>query len=261
MIMSRSIRFSNGWFRSKIKASVSQAGPRYTPEVNVSLPINRLFFGLGRTDEFYNEFSGLRQELKKEWEESSLKRDLKNFNLETGAFNIVSKNIFAISSLLDSIRSIIFEDIDFALLDRLCKGTLKELYKIDNALSKAVEDDKYKKEITPTGSISSIEKLKHFNYEMRQLRELIYRLGNYPKSSFGLISNKRAMLLLGAAGIGKTHLLCDVAELRLKNNLPTLLILGKILSIYISMCLFSLDFIRLDISRIFVRFLFFEPVF
>src|SRR3989338_8044082 len=144
--MNKFTRFSKGWFRSKVESSVNQAGSRYSPKVNVSLPINRLFFGLGRTDEFYNEFLNLRQELKKEWEESSLKRDLKKFNLETGAFNVVSKNISAISSLLDSIRSITFEDIDFVLLDRLCKGTLKELFKIDSALSKAVEDDEYKKE-------------------------------------------------------------------------------------------------------------------
>lgn len=218
-------RLSKGWFFNKVKSSVNQAGPRYTPEVNVRLPINRLFFGLGRTDEFYNEFLGYRKEFAKEWEESSFKREFKNYNLVTNSFDIVYKNISAIISFLDSIKNVIFENIDFSLLDRLCKETLSELFKIDTALSKAVEDDK--KEIAPTGSISTVERLKHLNYETRQLRNLVFRLGNLPISSFASISNDRTMLLLGPAGIGKTHLLCDIAETRLRNNLPTLLVLGQ----------------------------------
>lgn len=46
--------FSGEWFESRISEAVANVGPRYTPELNVKLPIARLFEGLGRTTDFFN---------------------------------------------------------------------------------------------------------------------------------------------------------------------------------------------------------------
>ena len=46
---------SKEWFESRIDEAVANVGPRYTPELNVKLPIARLFEGLGRTTEFFNQ--------------------------------------------------------------------------------------------------------------------------------------------------------------------------------------------------------------
>ena len=45
--------FSDGWFQGRLDEAVAGAGPRYTPELNVDLPIARLFDGLGRTTAFF----------------------------------------------------------------------------------------------------------------------------------------------------------------------------------------------------------------
>ena len=47
--------FSNRWFDNNLKEVLENAGPRYSQELNVELPIARLFEGLGRTDSFYQE--------------------------------------------------------------------------------------------------------------------------------------------------------------------------------------------------------------
>jgi len=57
--------FSQRWFQSRLDQAISNAGERYTPELNVELPIALLFDGLGRTTEFFNRFKILRGNIKK----------------------------------------------------------------------------------------------------------------------------------------------------------------------------------------------------
>jgi hypothetical protein len=44
---------SHRWFENLAEETISDVGPRYTPELNVALPISELFDGLGRTSEFF----------------------------------------------------------------------------------------------------------------------------------------------------------------------------------------------------------------
>src|SRR6202041_1331347 len=48
--------FSSEWFATRRRAAVENAGPRYTPKLNVDLPIADVFEGLGRTPAFYGRF-------------------------------------------------------------------------------------------------------------------------------------------------------------------------------------------------------------
>lgn len=45
------------WFRARIEEAISDAGPRYTQDLNVELPISRVFEGLGRTPTFFKAFA------------------------------------------------------------------------------------------------------------------------------------------------------------------------------------------------------------
>lgn len=49
-------------------------------------------------------------------------------------------------------------------------------------------------------------------------------------SDAGRCANRRVLLLTGDAGVGKTHLLCEVARKRIAAGLPTLLVFGEQLS-------------------------------
>lgn len=201
------------------------AGPRYSPQVNVPLPISRVFSGLGRTDEFYGEFAGLCKEFDKHWGEASFRRDWQSLNLPKNIFRKTERLVDGIVSSLKQINDAVFGSIHFADLNKLCKKTQRNLWKIESKLNKAIESEESKKKSEGPGSRT--DRFKHFSYEVRQLNNLIYRTGNIAGSSFTEVSNERALLLLGEAGTGKTHLLCDIAESRLKNNLPTVLILGQ----------------------------------
>ena len=45
-------RFSNSWFVSRVEEAVANAGDRYTPELNIDLPLRHNFDALGRTSGF-----------------------------------------------------------------------------------------------------------------------------------------------------------------------------------------------------------------
>ena len=44
--------FSRDWFLNRVEEAIANVGPRYTPELDVKLPIAQLFDGLGKTQEF-----------------------------------------------------------------------------------------------------------------------------------------------------------------------------------------------------------------
>ena len=58
-------KFSQNWFKTRVDEAVSNAGTRYTPELNVKLPIAQLFDGLGRTEAFFNRIKVIRGKIKK----------------------------------------------------------------------------------------------------------------------------------------------------------------------------------------------------
>jgi len=48
--------FTNLWFQRRLEESLASVGPRYTPELNVELPISDLFDGIARSQDLYARF-------------------------------------------------------------------------------------------------------------------------------------------------------------------------------------------------------------
>ncbi len=57
--------FSHQWFKNRIDEAIANAGPRYSPEINVTLPIVKMFDGLGRTQDFLNRIYPFYSKIKK----------------------------------------------------------------------------------------------------------------------------------------------------------------------------------------------------
>ena len=56
---------SRTWFKHQVEEAIDNAGPRYTPELNVELPISRVFDGLGVTSDFHVPLARLRSRLRR----------------------------------------------------------------------------------------------------------------------------------------------------------------------------------------------------
>jgi hypothetical protein len=60
-------QFSLQWFSDHLKESIANAGDRYTPHLNIELPIAKLFDGLGRTENYYKGVKQLHDTIKREY--------------------------------------------------------------------------------------------------------------------------------------------------------------------------------------------------
>ncbi|MDY0235782.1 MAG: hypothetical protein RBR71_07115 [Gudongella sp.] len=194
--------------------SKESLGDRFTPEYHVDLPIAEEFHGLGKTIEWFNTLDEKYQELN----------------------GVVSK----ISSLLSNEKEADYSAIVSCLHDLEQKfhlavngdeysGAVAFAIELDEAIKslwrieEQFEEDELKK-VQPQNAYVNTRK------KSTDLRGYIAKLSNlkdFVNAREMKLSIVPSMLLLGEAGIGKSHLLCDIVLRRLEKKLPTLFLLGQ----------------------------------
>lgn len=194
-----------------IKSQIS-LGERYTPEFHVDLPIAKKFDGLSLNPRFWSSCLG-------EVTKISEQRDhfLNSFNKNNSRF----------------LKGDILQEFDRSLGEfiYLCQNSIQHNYFIAAlpgilSLNQSLQD--YESKLL-SGSEDVLYEEKNrseatiFRNLFRQLR--YYR--NFLNSDVIEAAEKRSVLLWGEAGIGKSHLLCDVSINRIKEDLPTVFLLGQ----------------------------------
>ncbi|HYH05692.1 MAG TPA: AVAST type 2 anti-phage system protein Avs2, partial [Thermoanaerobaculia bacterium] len=204
-------RFGPQWFQQRFEEARANVGERYTPELNVDLPIARLFAGLGRTDAFRHRFLVLRGKIGKEsdWlSPTMVSSDEALYRpLAEGAHDVIA-------------RLAVFEGDDY--LDRYDIDGLaqrsRETADLAYACGYALEE---KARAKKNRDAYSSERRHAYDLGAR-LREL----AEEASSPAAHAANTHAVVLDGDAGQGKTHLLFDVAERRITAKQPTVILLG-----------------------------------
>jgi hypothetical protein len=204
-------RFSPQWFQQRFDEARANVGERYTPELNVDLPVARLFDGLGRTDAFRLRFLGLRGKIEKESQWLSPSRVGKDEQL----YQPITEGL---RDLLD--RFAVFEGDDHL-----------EPYDIDGLAQRATETAgrAYDCGYALGEKARTEENRDAYSYERHhayQLGALLRDLAEEASSPAAHAANTHAVVLDGDAGQGKTHLLFDVAERRIAAKQPTVILLG-----------------------------------
>jgi hypothetical protein len=216
--------FSTTWFDQRIKSAIANVGPRYTPELNVKLPIARLFDALGRTKEFYTQIKQLCPPIQNEFDRV----------LSSGSRNPAIDDL---SSIQTSVTSLIqyLAEIDQGLMNIINWTEIYRRYQeIQQAIMKAEE-----KLASPTQQISKGESVQTKNkvrspednrnllYHLRKLEWGVGEVDEWCQNKESTLSNTPALLVSAEAGMGKTHLFCDVVQHRIRSGLPTVLLLGE----------------------------------
>ena len=95
-------KLTTDWFKNHIKKSIKIAGPRYTPELNVELPIAEIFDGLCRTKQFYNKIGYLLGKIRR----SGTIVSQKTFPSEAiSTLNKIQTNLNSILSMLTKVNN------------------------------------------------------------------------------------------------------------------------------------------------------------
>lgn len=194
--------------------SKESLGERFTPEYHVDLPIADEFHGLGKTIEWLNTLNEEYQELnevvckitsllsnEEEVDYSTMVSYL--HDIEQKLFSVVNGDEYAEAA------AYVIE--------------LDEAIKLLWGIEEQFEEDELKI-VQPQNAYANTRKK---STDLRRYISKLNNFRNFVNARKMKLSIVPSMLLHGEAGIGKSHLLCDIVLRRLKKNLPTLFLLGQ----------------------------------
>ncbi|WOH39404.1 AVAST type 2 anti-phage system protein Avs2 [Thalassotalea fonticola] len=206
----------SNWLDQKSRSAISDLGKRYTPELNFKLDVAQIFEGIGRTEIFskwvFEHFDIVLIKGNKLRVDESLK-------LYIEPIKDSLKNLRELFELTDFTSHINIPIEQFQELLNHCCSTVSEVEDyLWNLRSKCEEDkdlDKFDNKFS-----SSLRELREFRYECSSFI-------NFLNSTAVKLANNPYLLLEGEAGIGKSHLLADIVNTRLENDIGTVFILGQ----------------------------------
>ena len=219
------VEFNQSWFGDRLGESVTAAGPRYTPEVNVELEITQHLAAFARTEETLDRLRALAPQLRKEFQAIApvASRD--------GPLECV--DLLELPQLGGAILEK-FSALGFSPIDKIPFGAIAG--EIDQAQSIAVEVIEGLRQLEgdyDTQKNPGAQALTYRSNPYRDWLHRIYRLqsglsetGKRLSEADNLV-NSRLLTIKGDAGTGKTHLLCDFACERVKAGAPVVLLLGQ----------------------------------
>jgi hypothetical protein len=222
-------RFDAPWFIARLSEAVNAAGPRYTREVHVDLPIATEFEAFGRTTRF---FDGLRGRAR------GLREKLRSLEYAVPHSAVEAPDIFALASSVKSITQQIL--LDFGAITSEPVGTLPlgNIADQTEAAAVAVDDlmalleqerDLDGNRTSKTSVVSPGGRTDSFQKRWRKIAVFQAELSSIGKllAQADSVASSNLLVLSGDAGTGKTHLLCDVATRRLQEGRPTVLLMGQ----------------------------------
>ncbi len=217
--------FSKEWLADLVDVAIANAGPRYTPELHVGLPVAEVFEGLGRTRVFFDQIKVLHNQLRKTYGSLRLDTPHPAASQQLTTLDEQLQKLFALLARLPESR-VTF--IDFSAVACSCEQINTSIWEAERLLEEAkrvrASDHAGKVESQRQGSQHETDFSKHYLRELfRQIREL----EAIADSKSAQLANTPALLLTGAVGTGKSHLFCDVAKHRIADGLPTVLLLGE----------------------------------
>lgn len=203
-------------FKDIAKRSQDCLGDRYTPELHIELPIAKSFDGLCMNASWWD----LLKEEKSYLKESSL--DVISFlHKENGDEEVLFCNDRL--NALDERTKYIINEIDNGITYKDFHERIRNIKSLLEKFSKQYSElyqELYEKIDWADGKDND-------RLSLYKLSDVIDGLISFLKHKKTTSSYTKTALLYGEAGIGKSHLLCDLSLHRINENLPTLFLLGS----------------------------------
>ncbi len=225
----RRVLFSQTWFREKLDVAIKAAGRRYTPEVNVELPVGFAFEGLGWTKAFGERLADVLADV------ASAARSLRAPSQDSGLTEELRSDIERAANEIEPLVSDLSEmsvagvaplnwDADLARILEV-QGLLGPLSQKLSERSEFLRSQKAGDE--PIWQRRPWEVAESLCIKVWQAQGGLSELADFLRGQAACLAVKPFLFLSGEAGTGKTHLLCDIALRRLNEGHPTVLLLGQ----------------------------------
>ena len=206
------------WFKEQFDKARDSLGSRYTPETNVELPIRQDFLAFARHRDLQKQIDGwfLRVTDKGHWAVREI-RGTRAEAAETHSESLAAA-VHALTSLLDG--DPIGLDQPYPLADWSAAAS--------DCLDLARKALHWSYDFPPSKPDSmGMRPERRAQHTLYELIEVLHEIKSALASNRWKLTNTKAVLLQGPAGIGKSHLLADIVEHHLHEGGPALLLLGS----------------------------------
>jgi hypothetical protein len=223
---------SNQWITNRLDEAIANVGPRYSPKLHVGLPVAELFDGLGRTATFQRHVEEIFGKVRKHG--AKVRRPIAD--VDPAQFQTFDYLMESTSRLLAVFEQVEPQSIGSLQLDHLVSLTADTRDRVLDCLQTLANAADLRRAGTSNREVQSPSTLPaHLRpddlgterYYLQEFFTALNELEVFSRSNEARLADTPALLLLGDAGSGKTHLFCDVARSRIDQNLPTVLLLGN----------------------------------
>jgi len=203
--------FSEDWFKEHIETSIADLGHRYTPKLNVELDISKKFDAICRNTAFKKQVKGAFHELLLAIK--SVESPLHRLDFLQDHYKELISTRETLEEIYDSTQTSNLQKIKTELLQDACRSIGDIVNDCIAIINKKVDEDK---------SYEGNER-----HVLRRTEQAIYSFKSFIEGQYFDLANQPIMLLSGTAGIGKSHLLADIASNKIKEKKPCILLLGQ----------------------------------
>ena len=218
--------FDQDWFHRRLDEAVGDAGPRYTPQIHVELPIVQELERFSRSDLLFNEVKSSAIGIRKAC--TSLASTSRALDHHIKSIEI-NKLLLASESIIEAVRQVdasptgvlLFEDISKAAGDTL-ESANDILVSIRDLQLQAETNEESTQNLDRNLQTRFRDCVYYLRYLISALEETTIICNHADK-----LANGDILLIKGDAGTGKTHLLCDFAKKRIEAKSPTVVLLGQ----------------------------------
>lgn len=207
--------FDNHWQKKHYNQIVQAAHTRYSPKLHIDLPITKIFSSLTRDELFFAEFSKHRTSLRTYLFEFATKLDSPEIKNEY-------YNLLATTKKLDKLLSATQKNSEGLISWKRIKDLSERSLMLSDKLDRVLEQ-------TDEALSDSQKKYRILRSQLEKVSQKLRFFNDFATSKQAILTNKRLLLITGVAGMGKTHLLCDLVEIRnsLKSQPATILLFGE----------------------------------
>jgi sulfur relay (sulfurtransferase) DsrF/TusC family protein len=204
------------WQSRRVDEAIAKAGRRYTPRLHVEVETVRALDAVGRVDAYVERWRGALAELRaaRRW----------GWHPPNGAGAVFEHELPRATAALDAADASLESVIAAArstgtlpLIDDTLNEAVAAVQAVDDLLHEhCVTNDRYF-----VGDAASLYS------KVRNALGAMWEAEQLARSPLTRAASVKRLVVTGRAGVGKTHLLCDVAVRRLSEGRPTLLLLGQ----------------------------------
>jgi hypothetical protein len=212
------------WFRKNVKDAVSLADERYSPDLHLDVPEARYFDALARNTAFFSDLEALGIKLSdiiKKFAVPHTENQKPIADIRQSLYLPLEK----INSCLHDLKTALdFDGLNAAASasDALTQDEVRKIW-----ASRREEVAQFEKEHGRRPEYYEIDKDGSLERQLRDTSSALREIVRFCTSIFAKLANNPSVILVGEAGLGKTHLLCAVAEKFTKAKKSVVLLLGQ----------------------------------